>query len=792
MTNKEISFFSQLTGKLKNLYCQDGKNKKQHFYILIFRIILILTGIGIPVITQYFKPLHILTHEFTQLYTIITVVLLFFLSFWLTKRLNNKLKGHLFIEQMQEISLLIISGVIFMFFITLGFMYLFNLLYWNCYFHKGVPFFLITWFPAILWAIVSGILTGKFNWKWYKALAFLLLIFVFSFIQDLIQLINGAHIVDFIIGEPLAFDQRSPMIISETHLFHRIFVLLFTLCSWYLGLWYLGAKQSSTTNKYPGTLLNIRRKAILLSSILILTVAGMGSYFGIGWGKGAINYELSKKHISKNFIFHFSPGGFAENNIEAIEKNAEWYMHRLCTHWEIKPVKPVNVYISNDLRRLTGINASHAVSNNIFITNYGLVSSTFYHELVHAIHQESLKPSLKVWLNRGIIEGLAQAYENELAFLPEAHKEYAGALKAGRLPSAVEFMSLTGFWKLNERIAYSASGSFVGFLIYNYGIDKFKEFQKELNYKKVYGENLAGLDIKWKNFLDVIPLDLENRITGGDAFDSSLLNSYSEDCCPKLGTAEPLIKTKARKLFISGHYVKAYKIYLDLFETTGKARWGYQAALCLQKQQKYTEALLLFDKLLDQNKADNFEKIKITKVKLLIFTLMQDWQKLYETFEKLKLYNNKIPDKKMELIETLLRNTNIRSAAARSLIIEDNYNRRHMLEKLIKEYPENPSIQYLYAIKAISPVPLSFNRYITPEEESRIIELTRILKKSPESLIYRVDELFYYIRISVFFSNYALAEQLCKLMFENTDELVIRYRTQIWKDRIDFIKPKKK
>lgn len=756
-------------------------------------IILVLCaagGLAFPLMGQLTTPLHILTHEFTQLFALVTGIMLFFLARWTVKKVVKRHGGISPVEHMRRALQVILIGIAVMGLLTMGVMYIANLVTWDCLFHRGVPFFWVTWLPVAAWAGVGGILVGMRGWGWLKSTGLVMLIIILSFAQDLLQFIKGGRGIDFIVGDPLAFDQRVGMAIPEIHFYQRMFVVLLAYCLWNLGLWRSGRKWPAGSAGYKKELQHFRRKALLTSALVLASAIFLGSYIGLGWGRAALHSELPEIHRTEHFKFFYAPGGYAEDSIKAIASGAEWYWQRLSTHWNTSPKKPVDVYLFENydhLKRLTGIGSAHASINKICIIYNSATTRIFYHELVHALHQAGFHPKFTVWFNRGIVEGLAKAYEDELVWLPEAHRRHAGALKSGKLPSAADFMSLLGFWKVEESLAYDSAASFIGFLLYTYGMDKFQDFQKSLDYESVFGKEISQLDIEWKQFLQNLDVDVETRVRSGNYFDAAYWGAYSRECCPKLGKRYPDIEERARQLWTRRRYDRAYDLYKSLFETRNEVRWGHQAALCLHNLNQPEKALALLHDLVNREDLAEFEHIKILKARASILMELKDWPALYSTFEELASFEEGEPSEDQRIVESLLHQPELRTTVSEALSVEDTIERQRLLEDLVKAHPEVYEVQYLYVTRAFGFIYVRGGGVpLLRGQESQIRTLLKHIEKVPKAVDRYIDRLLNFAEKSIQAHNFTLAEALKDILLRHSSDPVHRFRAEKLTERIDF------
>ena len=124
----------------------------------LFSLSLILFSLIICSAVQFFFPLHILTHEFTQFFTIAAFIFFYFVLFRTVK--GKGIHQPQCDESLEALKFHAFKGIILLVLITIGLMYLYNKLFWNCHYHPGIPFFLITVVGSLYLASVVGIIGG--------------------------------------------------------------------------------------------------------------------------------------------------------------------------------------------------------------------------------------------------------------------------------------------------------------------------------------------------------------------------------------------------------------------------------------------------------------------------------------------------------------------------------------------------------------------------------------------------------------------------------------------------------
>ncbi len=429
-------------------------------------LVCLIVGAATPLLCQLAPVLRVLTHEFTQLFTCVSFVVLLFVAWRIAKKeraCNSESPEALILQESFTVSL---AGLLVCGWTAFAVMAALNAWGPRCQFAGGASFFWITWTPAALFGAVLGCIAGYHRWRWWKTLLLLLGVILLSLGQDVIQALRGMRVADFVVGEPVALDQRAGIDASTFHIHQRLFILLLTAALWEWAVWRARRDQFRGLGK-SALSTSVSRNRMVILWVLVAGVAVVaGSHVGIGWGRGAMLSYLSAERKTEHFEIHYPPSGDAANRIDEIGDYAEWCWDSLCRRWEITPRKKVALYCFNnygDLQKYTGAGA-HAVVRSVFLSSGEATGDTMLHELVHALHIE-LGPRWTTIFNRGIEEGIAEAFASYYADLPEAHRREAGALKHNRLPSATVFMDLLGFWTIREGNAYSAAGSFIGFLV---------------------------------------------------------------------------------------------------------------------------------------------------------------------------------------------------------------------------------------------------------------------------------------------------------------------------------------
>ncbi len=696
-------------------------------------LVCLVAGLATPLLCQLAPAIRVLTHEFTQLFAYISFIVMVFVAWRITKKNRAAHPEQPVMLMLQESFTASLAGLLVCGWTAFTVMAALNALGPRCQFAGGASFFWITWIPTALLGLVLGCVAGCRGWRWWTTLLLLVAIVILSIAQNVAQALRGIRVADFIIGEPVALDQRAAIDASTFHIHQRLFILLLTAALWQWAMWRAHREQSGSSEEYTAAAGISRNRTMLLWVLVAAVVAVAGSHVGIGWGRGAMLSYLSAEKKTEHFEIYYPPSGDAANNIDQVASRAEWCWDNLCRRWDIAPQKKVALYCFNnyrDLQEHTGAGA-HAVVRSVFLSSGEAVGDTMLHELVHALHIE-LQPRWTTIFNRGIEEGVAEAFSAYYADLPEAHQREAGALKHGRLPSAMEFMDPLGFWMIREGNAYTAAGSFIGFLVQQYGMDKFQAFTESLDYGKVYGCGLAELDKAWRDFLSKVSVDLDTQLNAAESYDASLWGESYLDCqCPKLGDTVEKTETRARNLWFAQNYRAARGVYEELFKRDGKTRWAGQMAQCLARLGRDAEAAAVLEQQLARNDLDNFDRVPMLKALVTCLMSLKEWDKLYARLEE-QIALEKDPEalKDRNTLRECLLDPALREAVAGAILTEDQNQRCMKIRALAERFPENASLRRLYLTRGISADMPRFGREVKP----RIAEMLDMVRAEPLAL----------------------------------------------------------
>ncbi len=235
--------------------------------------------------------------------------------------------------------------------------------------------------------------------------------------------------------------------------------------------------------------------------------------FLAGCGQGANHAapldELTQTQQSAHFVFHYSSG----DSVDAVRTEAfyTWITAQL----SITPSRTINYYKYSDVaqkRRLTGKIGNAFADTNTFSIHTILTWDD--HETTHLIVSS-------LGTQAGLFEeGLAVAFEtdpynNSFVAYWNGQPTHAWAkqfLQQGKLPDLTGILDNTNFRAVDPMITYPTAGSFVGYLVAQYGTAKVLLLFPGASYtdapavnlarfQTVFGVSLVQAEQDWRAFL---------------------------------------------------------------------------------------------------------------------------------------------------------------------------------------------------------------------------------------------------------------------------------------------------
>ncbi|MCH7722203.1 MAG: hypothetical protein IIC76_02535 [Bacteroidetes bacterium] len=364
-----------------------------------------------------------------------------------------------------------------------------------CSFTDGILFYLVITAPSILIGTSLGLISILLLSRFQIVLLLLLYIGILAIIAFEIYFNPQVYIFNPILGFfPGTIYDEGIAVTGKLVIYRVLNLLFFTFII-------IAAMRS---------LIRGKKKYVITTIVIPIVIAGifylLSPQFGFSTTFNRLKDELDKTIVSEHFIIH-SDRRIENKKIKMLALNHEYYYQELEKYFEVSLDEKIHAFIfyDNDQKKelLGSRNADIAKPwlNQIYIT-YDNWDHTLKHELAHCFSADFGAGILKLasGLNPMLIEGIAEAADgnyndNSLHFMA------ALAFNSGYTMDLEYLLSKIGFYSQSSSISYIYAGSFIQYLIENYGIIKFKKYYITGDYKDSYGVELSNTLALYYKFL---------------------------------------------------------------------------------------------------------------------------------------------------------------------------------------------------------------------------------------------------------------------------------------------------
>lgn len=264
-----------------------------------------------------------------------------------------------------------------------------------------------------------------------------------------------------------------------------------------------------------------RPRPTALAGVIILLAASyltrtVGEDLGYDLRRESIVRVLSRTAETEHFIIHLDPI-VSNDQVTKIKADHELRYAQLSRFFKTHPKAKIRSFIYRDVNQKAQLmgaantQIARPWATEIHINGYEVPHRVLKHELAHIFAAE-LSPGMfgvptsgLVFVNIGIVEGIAVAADwraNELSV-----HGWTRAMRALQLaPDVRNTLDVAGFWSISSSRAYTVAGSFVRYLVEQYGIEKFGILYAGNDFQLAYGRSLSTLATEWEQYVDALPL----------------------------------------------------------------------------------------------------------------------------------------------------------------------------------------------------------------------------------------------------------------------------------------------
>ncbi|RMF87882.1 MAG: hypothetical protein D6736_11875 [Nitrospinota bacterium] len=257
-----------------------------------------------------------------------------------------------------------------------------------------------------------------------------------------------------------------------------------------------------------------RQPALILftisAALLTLLYLHQGE-LGIFTSRAYLQQVLSGRYETPHFRLFYPPDSRVAQEIEEIGRDHEFRYSQVSQFLQVTTSEKLVSYIyasPEQKKRLIGAGQTMIADpfNGEMHLNYRpFPHPTLKHELTHLLSTSFAPPWLKINLNMGLVEGIAEATAWQSGELTP-HQWSRAMFELGLAPPLDTLLRPWSFWLELPARSYLLTGSFVRYLIDTYGIDKFKAVYRGKKFMQSFGKSLSQLQQEWETFLQSVPL----------------------------------------------------------------------------------------------------------------------------------------------------------------------------------------------------------------------------------------------------------------------------------------------
>jgi len=564
-----------------------------------------------------------------------------------------------------------LSALRWMIFIPFAISVFNSIIFGFCSFTDGLLFYLVITFPSVIIGSAIGASTYYLINK-FKFIAFIVFYLLILFIPVLeiyfnpqIYLYNPlfAYFPGTIYDEGLSVDLKLT-------LYRFLNVMFFLSILVYLIKYEF--KSSSI----------LRRKSFLFVTIgiAVLFYFFISPAFGFTTTESRLKDELSFYVESNHFIIQ-ADRRITKEELQQIVVNQEYYYSQLSKYFAEKPSTKINSFIffdSEQKKKLFGSGAADVAKpwlNSIYVSCDSW-ESTLRHEIAHCFTAGFGTGIFKLasGFNPALIEGVAEAAdgfydENSIHHLASLAYKNDYKINLNTL-----FDSFSFFGSVSS-LSYIYSGSFIEYLINEFGVEKVKQFYRTNDFSSSFESNLDVVIKKYEEFIDTLALestkDKANYYFGRKPLISKVCPRYVSS---SLNTAWDYLSLK--------EYNEAENIFKEMLSKSE----NYSAVIGLSKIYEDTDSLsrainllLSFEKTFEGTSSEYDLKFRLAE----LFVKNSEFGKAKEIYY---LLVNAKPTRRLEL----LANTRIAlfsAGAIENYVSGSDYDKYSVLKELnLKSY----------------------------------------------------------------------------------------------------------
>lgn len=227
-----------------------------------------------------------------------------------------------------------------------------------------------------------------------------------------------------------------------------------------------------------------------------------------------------RRYVSEHYIFHYSSGTKAQEDIAWIASHQEACYQYICAVLGTKPDFKIQYFLCDspeEVGRIYGdnepCNGFASPPNKIYAVYNEKIQCIGFHEDAHIISYTINRPD-----SPAIREGLAMYFDRQWWGIENIHWTVY-FIKSGRYISVNDLLDTERFFSEDCSITYPIMGAFTDWLISRFGMERYLSMYKARDTNAaiplVYGVTLTEMNQSFKDYLLLFSVDpvLENRMS---------------------------------------------------------------------------------------------------------------------------------------------------------------------------------------------------------------------------------------------------------------------------------------
>jgi len=454
----------------------------------------------------------------------------------------------------------------------------------NCSLLDGFVFYFVFVCVSLTFGTALGILTFVISKKYSQSIFILIWAAIFLWSIMVYYFSPQLYLFNPIYGFFPGFVYDEEINLSSTILFYQFCVFIISILI-----------ISASLLKLNGRV-KLQRNLFFFSAIMIVGFIYFSDNLGFSTSLKKLEEKFVKQEIDQRFEFFFENDSVSKIEIEIIRLTTEFHFNYLTDFFKTEPKEKIKIFFfENDesKKKLLGTASADFTKPwqyTIFLTRKNFLD-VIGHELAHNFCGEYSKNIFHVadGFNLGLVEGAAMAAEWEWNN-KTPHSYAANIFKfIGELNPSAMLRGFTFAFKPSS-MSYIISGSFVRFLIDEYGIDKFSQLYASGEYENVYGLTLDELSNQYSKFIKAYEVNSSDSLSALYYFKRQSL--FEKECLRNIAKNTKMAYTFLKEKKFS----KAEDLFSELWEKVKNPYISYGLLYSKLYQSKFNECIDFYEK----------------------------------------------------------------------------------------------------------------------------------------------------------------------------------------------------